>query len=166
IQFGAAVRVSNDLSDSSLHSNEFFLVKFQRSIPSNRKQSYHIVRELSDQHAIVMLTAQQRKNVLLRDVEFITPANNLWKMPPGIQENTNYDKIEKWFLTSLDKKKFLEIVGQLNSKIIREDSASNSFLLQLREAKDIRLFISSPAVKFLQPYTSTPREELLVNGFD
>ena len=168
LQFQKSGDVSHAHDTTQLSENRlFYLVKFKNPITAKIKDSYQIIRELSERYAIVSLPLKALEHEGLNDFEFIKPANDLWKLPSG---NGNFlsrnESIFKWFIAPLNRRDFLQLIQDIGARIIQDDASSNSLLIELKNPTDIKLLITSASVKFLQPLSLTPHEELVINGFD
>jgi len=152
---------------AGLTASPYYLIKFKRGIDNAIRHSYKIVRELSAEHAIIFSDGPI-ENANYSDVAFVTAANNLWKLPPTAPLIADPGKLEatKWLVVAFSNSGLLQLLRSIDATVIRVDSTSNIFLIELRKSPDANSLIASASVKFLQPYTTAPHEELLINGLD
>ena len=151
----------------ALSASPYYLIKFKRGIDDEIRHSYKIVRQLSAEHAIIF-SDRPNESANYADVAFVTPANSLWKLPPSGQIVTELGKFQstKWLVVASTNSDLLLLLRSIDAHIIRMDTASNTFLIELRKYSDANFLITAASVKFLQPYSTAPHEELLINGLD
>ncbi len=144
----------------------FFLVKFSSPITDADLRVYPIARLLSNQLAILKSITDLRQAESRNKIEYAFPANNKWKLPDGIRTESALNKETRWVLVPFEEQKLLEQLRQLNARVIEQNFSSKSFIIEIKRTEDLIHLLNSTNVRFLQPLSKEPREELLINGFD
>ena len=161
---GIPVKVNRLLTQQNGADN-FFLAKFQRPLRET-DLSNNIVRQLSDQHAIITVAGIKNQDSVYSAIEYIYPANDLWKLPFHLSAEVLSQKVSRIIVAASDSTSLLELVKKLNARIIERRSPDNFYLLEIQRSEDALTLLKSKAIVFLNPRSSDPREELLINGFD
>src|SRR4051812_13374052 len=119
-----------DSAIAKLHAGDFYLIKFRQPLREN-ETGFKTVRLLSDHHAIVILTGPANDVSFIRNLEYIFPANNEWKLPPGfLSQKIN---ASRFLVTPVMIVDFLQLLHSLNGKLIYENTSANSFLIELQQ---------------------------------
>ena len=144
----------------------FYLVRFNHPTVSFTTQKPEIIRRLSPDHAIILVRHSRELNTFGKSLAYAFLANDLWKLPPGTSIDMLAKSGSRWMVKPIDVENFRKVLKQTKARIIEQHPASNSFVLQSYTDSDILTLFHSKEILFLQPLTTLPKEELLVEGFD
>ena len=166
-------KYASDRNNTNLKGQEqidssqlFYLVRWKANNNGKEKKSAQLVRQLSSQYAIVIISDQNQLLEVQQQSELIVSANDDWKLPPGIKIDSKNASTQQWIVTALDTNKFVSDAKELGIKMLDNNRATNSFLIQLPDSGGLRKLLHSKNIIFLQALSTSPKEELLINGFD
>ena len=147
-------------------SRLFYLVKWKADDIRKKKKDIQIVRHLSSQYSIVVISDQNQFLEVQQQSEFIVSANDDWKLPAGIKIDLKKAAAHQWIVTAFEPKKFVGELHSLGIKVLESNLSTNSFLIEITDSTVLRNLFQSNNTIFFQPFSSKPKEELLINGFD
>jgi hypothetical protein len=123
-------------------------------------RNFVVVRQLSPTHAIVRINSNTDAARLFA---YLLPANNAWKASPGLLKNKN--NAGQLILAVRDVAAFkAQFSNQL--QVIQEYTNINAVAVRLNNYSVIDALLASDQVLFADMAARTPKEELVVSGFD
>lgn len=124
-----------------------------------RPQDFVVVKQLSPTHAIIRISSSINAGRLF---QYMLPANNAWKASPGLLQHKN--NVKQVMLAVKDLSSFKTNFSN-HLQVIQEYRNINAIVVQLNNIT-IDSLLASDEVLFADMAIRTPKEELIVSGFD
>lgn len=159
-------RASADTNPSS----PYFLIRLNQTSAKNAlaKGSFSVVRKLSDNHCIVLLSKEQKKAF-----DFIAPANDNWKLaacPLANNKNPHLfeDSLLSFFVVVTQPEQFKFALDQqtIKATIKKQYPASHLIVLASTLKEVMQKIVPLSTVTFIDIANRIPAEEQALNDFD